>query len=224
VVRTLSLLAGVAMLASCGSTPPSPGGTTPEALRGRVVFVGDSITAGEGVKTSEGFPALLASWSPEMHAQTEAISGLAVAEYRANLAVLLPAVPAEADTIVILLGTNDVLKAGTPEERADNAAAAMDAVLTALSGRAPRAKLVLMIPPRVFREALSPRMRDAGYAIGGPESLAVLADRYREIAERRGTGLVDLSGAIRPEETLDGVHPDRAGHRHAAEAIWRGLQ
>jgi lysophospholipase L1-like esterase len=71
----------------------------------------------------------------------------------------------------------------------------------------------------IFPDELTPRLRKAGFGPETPRFLRLLRDAYRERAARGGFGVIDLSGVLRPGETLDGAHPTPEGHAALARRV-----
>ncbi len=158
--------------------------------KGRVVFVGDSITAG-------------GRWSdlfPDLATTNRGIGGEATYDLleRIDNAINDPA------AISLLIGTNDL---HGPRDQRDNLLVAdrFDEIVRRIRTKAPSALLLVnSVLPRT--ELFTARIRD-------------LNERYQEIASRNGAVYVDLwqtfadaSGAIKKEYSTDTVHLTPAGY------------
>ena len=187
----------------------------------KVVCIGDSITAGEGVKRRESFVSLLAG-ATQWTTLNQGRSGWSTSTYLARRQAVVAAVPADADMVLILLGTNDLL-GGHTETTVPNVASHIDQLTDLVHQRAPKAEIVLMTPVSVFPSSLSVRLRQAGFDEQAPLFLKRMGDALRGLARRKGYRAVDLYSAVTADNTLDGVHPNAAGHRQIAEAILGAL-
>lgn len=112
------------------------------------------------------------------------------------------------DAVVILLGDNDLLQGGSPEE----VSARMERFLERL-GDAP---VLLVAPPPMISGTWVTEKR----LISDSRQLA---KRYRALAERRAVRFADAAGWD-VETLFDGVHFSEAGHRVFAEQIRRELE
>ncbi len=212
------LVAGLALaVLSCG---PGAGGDAAPAARGaapptatverapgtlpRVVVLGDSLTAGYRLPVEEAFPALLALRLAAAGRPAEVVnagvSGDTTAGGLARLDWILAQVP---DVVVVELGANDGLR-GLP-------VAASEANLRRIveGARAAGARVLLLamrLPPN--------------YGAAYTRDFEAI---YPRVAAEAGATLVPffLAGvAGQPELNLpDGLHPNAAGHRRAAENL-----
>ena len=124
----------------CGSLPEAPPPAPPEVLSGaastgggsavRVAFLGDSLTAGLGLLSSQAFPAqlqeLFAAEGYEIDAVNAGISGDTTAGGLRRVEQLLdPSVK----VLVVALGANDALRGLTVQQTHDNLAQILDIAL-----------------------------------------------------------------------------------------------
>lgn len=179
----------------------------------RVLFYGDSIT--EQHLWTLYLENLLLWHEPSLiirnrgWAANRAADGLA--RFDRDAAPLAPT------WLFVAFGMND----GQYQPPSPALAAAYEAALTGLvrRGRASGAGVVLCSPPAVD-EARDPVL--AGYN----ETLALLTDRCRHVAEREGARFVDLfhpTLAAGPGLSPDGIHPAARGHLIMARAAARQL-
>jgi lysophospholipase L1-like esterase len=206
---------------------PAPGGapaTTQASIEGKIVFVGDSLTAGFGVDPKDNFVAKLEAMSARATFVGQGRSGWSTLAYLNAIEEVLAAIPVDADVLVIQLGANDLKESGHTDEVVRKTAANMEKLADRFHAKSPRLRLVLMTPGPFFPKALSEMLRDAGYGPQTPEYLAKLRDAFRDVARRRGFGFIDVTEALTdPADTLDGAHPTPQGHAKLAEAIWKQL-
>lgn len=210
-----SLLAAFALVAAgCGASPPVPARAVPvpaaappgpgSVATKKVLFFGDSLTAGKGVAAAEAFPAvvgrLLAARGIPIEVVNAGVSGDTTAGGRRRLAWSLKAAP---DFAFVALGGNDGLRGVSPAVTERNLAAILErlaaaGVPAAIAGmKLPRS---LGAAHRAAFEALYPRLETR---FGVPR-LAFLLEGV----------------ALDPALNLrDRVHPNPAGHRVIAAAV-----
>ncbi len=199
------------MSAGCGSSGAVPG-VTPEPqgpLRAKVVFFGDSLTAGHGLDRSEAYPALLQAKLDAARLPFEAVNAGVSGDTTADGTRRLDWVLSRgADLMVVELGANDGLRGGSLEAARKNLAE----ILTRLRARAIPIVLVGMrIPPNY-----------------GPDYSEKFHSMYPSLAKEFGVPLVEflLDGVGgHADRTLpDGIHPNAAGQRVMADTVWKTLE
>lgn len=167
------------------------------AVSDRVVFLGDSITAG-------GF---WEEWFPELSPINRGVGGNTVGDVldRFDTAIQSPRM------VSLMIGTNDLSGLGRSREPAEIAKQVRELV-TRIRACAPTAKLLInSIAPR--SAYFAPRIRE-------------LNQHYRQIASEVAAEYVDLwpamtnsDGSIRKELTTDGIHFTGEGYRVWAETL-----
>lgn len=105
----------------------------------------------------------------------------------------------EEDTLILLLGTNDILMGRSPE----TVAADMETLLKRLKKDWPELRVILLSPPPVGIP---------GY------SMDSVAGRYEKLAAELGIEYADTQRWDLPL-AFDGVHLSEAGHRRFAEHV-----
>ncbi len=188
-------------------TPASPEprpGRPEERATTRIVFLGDSLSAGFGLAPEQAFPALaeavLVDRGLAVEVVNAGVSGDTTAGGRSRIEWVLRQEP---DILVLELGGNDGLR-GLPPERTEQNLRRM--IERAREADARVLLLGMRLPPNYGREYV-----EAFEAI------------YPRLAEETGVAYVPffLEGiAGRPELNLpDGLHPNAEGHRLAAAAL-----
>jgi len=214
----LVALLAVLGLTACSSAPavrsrasaPAPITGRPSADRVSFVVVGDSITAGPipieatGAQEEATQQFGRGSWLPQAKGRPLrflggwAVSGATTEEMRAGV------VPARADVVVVMAGTNDVLR-GMPwaQTRAN--------LLAIVGTVGVDDVLVSAVPPADER----------------PAGRQEFNQRLRELADHKGWHLVDPWGSVEqqngswvPGASADGVHPSQV----TADAAGRVLR
>jgi acyl-CoA thioesterase-1 len=171
----------------------------------QIVALGDSLTAGYGVGPGESFPEQLeAALKGRGHDVSVANAGVSGDTASDGLARLEWSVPAEADIVIVALGSNDALRGINPGVTRK----ALFEIVDRLKGRDQRVLLAGALAPRNMGEAYS------------HEFDAI----YPELAEEEGVALHPffLAGvATDPKlNQSDGMHPNAAG---VAEIVRRML-
>lgn len=210
-----------------GRTRKRPVPRSGKAKRMSVIFLGDSLTAAEGVRPEQGYPALLGAALPDVTIHARGRSGWSTASYLRRWPEVASALDALArpTLVAVQLGANDLRVSGHSAATVRDTAGRMATLherLRAHYGPKPPA-VALVAPPMIFPDELSPRLREAGFGPETPRHLLLLRDAYRDLADRRGLRLLDLSGVLKPGQTLDGAHPTPPGHAalaaHLADAL-----
>jgi acyl-CoA thioesterase I len=197
--------------AACDRDPdPPPPGPPPSSAadsRGRVVFLGTSLTAGLGLGPSRAYPALLQqkmdSAGLPYVAVNAGVSGETSAGARRRIDWLMRE-PAAA--LVIETGANDGLRGLD----VDSLEANIQAIIDRARQQAPPPRIVLLgmrAPPNL----------GAGYA-------RQFDAAYADLARRNGVALVPfLLEGVAGVDSLnqaDAIHPTAAGQRRIAETVW----
>jgi acyl-CoA thioesterase-1 len=204
----------VAALAGCDrdeAPPASPPPPAPEGGRGRVVFLGTSLTAGLGVDPSEAYPELLQhkidSAGLRFVTVNAGVSGETSAGARRRIDWLLRE---PATVLVIETGANDGLRGLDVDSLAANIQAIVDRARQ--QSPPPRIILVGMEAPPNYGFAYVRRFRAM----------------YPELAKRNRLPLVPfLLEGVAGVDSLnqaDMLHPTAAGQRRVAEMVWPVLE
>ena len=188
--------------------PPVHAADTPAK---RVVFLGDSLTAGLGVQPSEAFPALVAekirTAGLPFEVENAGLSGDTSAGGLRRIDWLLQR---RIDLLVIELGANDGLRGLDLKSMKAN----LQAIIDKAKAKNPQVKIVLagmQVPPNL----------GADYAAGFQRVFAELAQ------ENNATlipFLLEGVGGHRELNQPDLIHPSPAGHRIVADLVWRTLE
>lgn len=206
-----ALLIGVmaVLMLACGSSsgPAEPGGTP--AKRPVVVVLGDSLTAGPGLRAEEAYPALLQRKAADAgypHRIANAgVSGDTTAD---ALRRLDRALEPDATVLVIALGANDGLRNVPVAQVRQNIAA----IIERAKSRGLRVLLCGMDTPPYH----------------GWEYTLDFHRIFPDLAAEYDVPLMPflLTGVVgnRDLNLPDGVHPNAAGMRVIADAMWPYLQ
>ncbi len=205
----------------------------------RITFLGDSITEGWGTSDARfRYDNVLAEKAQLGSIFTDGIGGTRIAyQRRASddprrdlyFCGRAAALDLSGDVIVVFGGTNDYghgdAPFGTAEDKTpDTFCGAVGWLMRFLRGRYPASKVVFMTP-----------MRRQGGGVPSPvtgKTLAEYADAIVKAGERYGVEVLDLYNTLgvdpdneddRARYTIDGLHPNDAGHELIAEALYRRL-
>ena len=184
-----------------------------------ILFFGDSLTAGHGLRANESFPALLQQRLDQQHFPYKAfnygVSGETSAGGRQRLSSVLARHPVE--VFVLALGANDGLRGMTVRETTQN----LQFIIDAVRRQHPEAQLVLAGLEFPFDLGPLGGHRLAHYAT---EFKAL----FRTLAEKNSLPFVPflLQGVLGHRELnlADGVHPNATGQKILAENVWQVLR
>ena len=176
-----------------------------------IVFLGDSLTAGLGVQTTEAFPALIAdkirAAGLSFEVENAGLSGDTSAGGLRRIDWLLQR---RIDLLVLELGANDGLRGLDLKSMKTN----LQAIIDKTKAKNPQVQVVLagmQVPPNL----------GADYATGFEHA-------YRELARENNAALIPFLlegvGGHRDLNQQDLIHPTAAGHRIVAELVWRTLE
>jgi acyl-CoA thioesterase I len=204
----IALLASA--LAGSAAAQTSASAKSPKSSNEKtILFIGDSLTAGYGVKKEEAFPALvgqlLKAKGHNVKIVNGGISGSVSAEADRRLNWFLKAKP---DILFLALGANDGLKGTPPSVIKKNLAQAIDLAQK-------NDVKVLLVGVRIFTNF-------------GQEYTREFERIYHDLAKEKGVPLMPflLEGvALNKELNLpDGKHPNAEGHKVLAGNVARELE
>jgi acyl-CoA thioesterase-1 len=177
--------------------------------RPRVVFLGDSITAGLGVSPAEAYPGILERRMHDAGLDYEVVNAGVSGDTSAGALRRVDwSLEGDARVLVVAIGGNDGLRGLPASALKQN----LDAIIAAAERRHVAVLLAGMEAPPNFGEAYTREFRTA----------------YRDVARRRRVRFLPfiLDGvAGRPAlNQADGIHPNAEGHRLVADLVWRELE
>ena len=176
-----------------------------------VVFLGDSLSAGYGVKATEAFPALVAekirAANLPYQVENAGVSGDATAGGLRRIDWLLQR---PIDVLVIELGANDGLR-GLPVAAIKSN---LQTIIDKTKSKNPGVKVVIagmQMPPNL-----------------GGDYASSFQSAFGEVAKANNATLIPFLlegvGGMRELNQSDSIHPTAAGHRVIADVIWRTLE
>jgi acyl-CoA thioesterase-1 len=208
----------MAAVAACGPVehkaagsprpPPSPGVLSTSPV---VLFLGTSLTAGQGLDPEEAYPALIQKRIDAAglgyRVVNAGVGGDTSADALGRLDWLLRQ---RVDVLVVETGANDALRGQDPAATRANIRAILDKARA--HSPAPRLVLVGMEAPRNL----------------GADYVRRFHALYPELARETGAVLVPFLlegvGGVESLNQADGIHPTAAGQQRMAETVWRVLE
>lgn len=184
-----------------------------EETHTKILFLGDSITAGLGVELENAYPALIADMFNDMPEEkgirvritNGSISGSTTAGALFRLKWFLRSKP---DILVLALGANDGLRGLSTQEMSQNlertiVLARQNGIRVILAG--------MQIPPN-YGQVYSKAFREVFASLADRYDLSFIPFLLKDVA---GNPLLNQA---------DGIHPNRAGHKIIAETVFPYIQ
>jgi acyl-CoA thioesterase-1 len=201
----------MASSASPAAAPADPAPASAAVVPGgrpRIVFLGDSLTAGLGLPPGETYPSLIqARLDREGQAFEVVNAGVSGDTSAGGLRRLEWSLDGDVAVLVVALGGNDALRGLPPAELRKN--------LTAIVERAkPRVQAIVLAgmeaPPN-----------------NGPEYTAAFRQVYQDVAREHDLRLIpfllDKVGGVAALNQADGIHPNARGAQIVADTVWSAL-
>ena len=205
------LCALAAATAGWCATPPSA--VADKVERRTIVFFGDSLTAGLGLRApaEEAFPGVIQKKLNDAHLPWRVVNaGLSGETTSGGLRRVDWILRQPVDVFVLELGGNDGLRGIEPAVSRAN----LQGIIDRVRAKNPTVKILLagmLMPPSL-----------------GPEYTSDFAAIYPELAEKNHVALVPflLEGVgLNPDlNQHDGIHPTAEGHAIVAETVWKFLE
>lgn len=192
--------------------------------RQTLLFLGDSITAGDGVETKNAFPALVGKQIKNIRTVNQGRSGWSTDTFLDRWEDVEEDFPSRADFIFIQLGANDLSLLGHEDSTITICIDNMEEILRRLRKNYPNAEIVLMSSPKLDPTAMNEKIKEAGFGTSTNEYLSRIAEGYSMIAADNACNFVDLHRLVPINNTYDGAHLDEGGHKIVANVIVRFLR
>lgn len=183
--------------------------SAPTTARPRVVFLGDSLTAGLGLPADEAYPAIVQRKIDAEHLNYEVVNaGVSGDTTAGGLRRLDWVLSGNVRVLVVALGGNDGLRGLPPRDMKQN----LSSIVATARNRGIAVILAGMeAPPNV-----------------GPEYTGEFRNVYRDLAKQQRVPLIPfLLQGVAGESALnqpDGIHPNREGARRVADIVWPALR
>jgi acyl-CoA thioesterase-1 len=209
---TLVLLLAV-LLTGCGdggpASGPPAGPVARQAAARRVVFLGDSLTAGHNLDRSQAFPALIQEKVRQAGLPFEIVNaGVSGDTSAGGLQRLDWVLTGGAELVVLELGANDGLRG-------------LDLDAT----RANLRKLVQECERRKIPVVLAGMRLPPNY---GPDYTARFQEMYAALASQHSLPLIPFLlegvGGVQAVNLPDGIHPNAEGQKRVADTVWKTLE
>jgi acyl-CoA thioesterase-1 len=177
----------------------------------RILFFGDSITAGHGIEEQQAYPALIQQKIDSLDWNFEVVNGGLSGETSAGGLRRIDWMLRQSVAVFVLeLGGNDGLRGIDLDVTKDN----LQKIIDKVENAHPEAPIVLagmQVPPNL-----------------GPDYTEKFKEMYPELAEENNTALIPflLKGVGGNEELnqSDGIHPTAKGHKVLAKNTWKLLR
>ncbi len=178
---------------------------------GRIVILGDSITAGYGLDYTEAYPALLqAKIDAAGLPFTVVNAGVSGDTTAGGLRRLDWTLARGADVLIVALGGNDGLRGISPEQTKENLAA----IIQRARAKLPAIKIIIAgmeMPANM-----------------GPDFVAQFRALFPEVAKGGNAALVPFLlegvGGVTALNQPDLIHPTAEGQKRIAENVWKILR
>jgi len=177
----------------------------------KILFFGDSITAGYGLDEEQAFPALIQERIDSLGWNFNVVNaGLSGETSAGGLRRVDWMLRQDFSIFVLELGGNDGLRGIDLESTKKN----LEEIIEKVRNKKPDAKIILtgmQVPPNL-----------------GPDYTSQFKEMYPEIAEEKNVTLIpflleEVGG--NPElNQADGIHPTAKGHKIIAETVWETLK
>jgi acyl-CoA thioesterase-1 len=216
-IRTGLLLLLLLPLAACGDSPapaapaPAPGPTheAPSSAKPRIVFLGDSLTAGLGLPSDQSFPSLIGRRLEAGGYDYEVVNaGVSGDTSAGGLRRLDWSLQGDVQVLVLALGANDGLRGLPANEMKKN----LTAVLDRAGARGITVVLAGMEAPPNFGADYTREFRE------------VYTELAREHRVRFVPFLLQGVAGVAAFNQGDGIHPNARGAERVAEVVWAELE
>lgn len=188
---------------------PNPGEVRRDTLSPRIVFLGDSLTAGLGLATDQSFPSLIGKKLKDKGLDYEIINaGVSGDTSAGGLRRLDWSLEGDVRVLILALGANDGLRGLPVDDMKKNLAAVLD-----------RAKARGI--PVILAGMEAPPNYGADYT---REFRAVYADLAKEYKVRFIPFLLQGVAGDASLNQADGIHPNVRGAEMVADIVWAELE
>ena len=177
----------------------------------RIVFFGDSITAGLGVEPEQAYPALIQQKIDSLGWHFDVVNaGLSGETSSGGLSRIDWVLQKPISVFVLELGGNDGLRGIDLSLTEEN----LQKIINRVEAKYPRAKIILAgmeVPPNL-----------------GQKYTKQFKEMYPALAQKNNVALIPFLlqnvGGIRSLNQQDGIHPTAKGHVIVAENVWKVLK
>lgn len=188
-------------------------------IHGEVVCFGDSITYGAQVD-GHSWVYFLSKKHPDIDFINAGRSGRKTAD-TTELLPVLKKYP-NAKDYLIFLGVND-LKNGN-DSMVHNCIENMQWMINEIRKVNSDAKIVILAPTDINLKTMNDINRKKKYNQNTKRSLYILAKKYKLLAVEQQINFISLLHVVSKPNYADGLHPNVAGQKQIANAVWKGLR
>ena len=188
-------------------------------IHGQVVCFGDSITYGAQVD-GHSWVYFLSQKHPEIDFVNAGRSGRKTADKKELLPVLKKY--PNANYYLIFLGVND-LKNGN-DSMVNSCVENMQWMIDEIRKVNSEAKIVILAPSDINLKTMNDINRNKKYNENTKQSLYQLEKKYKALAVEQQISFISLLHVVSKPNYADGLHPNIAGQKEIAKAVWKGLK
>lgn len=188
----------------------APGAQAADPAQRTIVVLGDSLSAGYGIKVSQGWVNLLAQrLASEGYGYRVVNASVSGETTQGGLARLPRALTThKPDIVIVELGGNDGLRGLPLSSSQEN----LERIIGLARGAKARVLLVGMLIPPNYGPRYADQFRDMFPALARKHSVALVPFLLDQVA-------------LKPELMQpDGIHPNETGQPRMLENVWPGLQ
>jgi lysophospholipase L1-like esterase len=190
-----------------------------QPVHGQVICFGDSITYGAKVDGDSWVRFLQQGNHPGVDFINEGRSGRKTADKKELLPVLKKY--PDASYYLIFLGVND-LKNGN-DSMVNNCVSNMKWMIAEIRNIDPPAKIVILSPTDINIHIMTELNKKKMYNENTKKALVDLEKKYKGLSKEEHVGFISLLHVVSKPDYADGLHPNVAGQRQIAKAVWKGL-
>ena len=187
-------------------------------IHGQVVCFGDSITYGAQVD-GHSWVYFLTKDHPEVDFVNAGRSGRKTSD-KEELLPVLKKYP-NANDYLIFLGVND-LKNGN-DSMVNSCLENMQWMINEIRKVNEKAKIVILAPSDINLQTMNRINKSKEYNENTRQSLYKLEKRYEKLAVEQQIDFISLLHVVSKINYADGLHPNVAGQKEIANAVWKGL-
>ncbi len=184
-----------------------------------ILFLGDSLTNGDGVAKELAFPALVGNKIKGVNAINQGRSGWATSSYLRRWSEVEQELPKNADMIFIQLGANDLRIDGYSDKTVEQCMLNMEEILKRIEKIFPDAEIVLMSSTKIDYTQMNEDIQKANFGKHSNEYINNIGKKYKKLGKTKGYGFIDLHSKIPLHSTHDGAHMSEEGHKKMARVI-----
>lgn len=186
---------------------------------GKIICFGDSITHGAKVDGNSWVWILQQKSYLGVTFINEGRSGRKTSDKKELLPVLKKY--PDASYYLIFLGVND-LKNGN-DAMVNNCIKNMQWMIHKIRESNSTAKIVILSPTDININIMTQLNKDKQYNENTKKALVELEKKYKALAQNEHIGFISLLHIVSKPNYADGLHPNVAGQREIAKAVWKGL-